>query len=91
MENLPINVGNEHAWIVDYCDSCGLCIKNCPADAILTEPIRHQGGRITYVDNEKCFPYFHYNHGCSICIKVCPFNQQSYEKIKANFLDKKIV
>jgi epoxyqueuosine reductase len=86
IENLPFNEGNEHAWVEDFCAACGLCIKKCPAEAIYTEPIRHESGQITYVDNEKCFPYFHYNHGCSVCIKVCPFNQQGYDEIKEGFL-----
>jgi epoxyqueuosine reductase QueG len=85
IENLPFNDGNEHAWVDDYCASCQLCVKKCPADAIYAEPIRHESGQITYVDNEKCFPYFHYNHGCSVCIKVCPFNQAPYDKLKQSF------
>ena len=82
IENLPFNGGNEHAWIEDYCASCGVCVRKCPAGAIYSEPIRHEHGQITYVDNEKCFPYFHYNHGCSVCIKVCPFNHVPYDKLK---------
>ena len=82
IENLPFNEGNEHAWIEKYCASCGLCIKQCPAEAIYAEPIRCSNGRITYIDNDKCFPYFHYNHGCSVCIKVCPFNHVPYEQLK---------
>ena len=87
IENLPFNIGNEHAWVEDFCAACGLCIKKCPAEAIYSKPIRHEHGRITYIDNDKCFPYFHGNHGCSVCIKVCPFNQQGYDKIKTSFLD----
>jgi Pyruvate/2-oxoacid:ferredoxin oxidoreductase delta subunit len=82
IENLPFNDGNEHTWVDDYCASCKLCVKKCPADAICAEPIQHESGQITYVDNDKCFPYFHYNHGCSVCIKVCPFNHVPYEKLK---------
>jgi ferredoxin len=82
IENLPFNEGNEHTWVKDYCASCGLCIKKCPAEAIYNEPIQHESGQITFVDNDKCFPYFHYNHGCSVCIKVCPFNYVPYEVLK---------
>jgi ferredoxin len=87
IENLPFNEGNEHTWVTDYCASCKLCIKKCPADAIYEESIRHESGQITYVDNDKCFPYFHYNHGCSVCIKICPFNQRSYDKIKTSYFN----
>lgn len=85
IENLPFNQENEHAWIEDFCASCGLCIKQCPAEAIYEQPKCYENGRITFVDNDKCFPYFHYNHGCSVCIKVCPFNQQDYEKVKKSY------
>jgi epoxyqueuosine reductase QueG len=84
IENLPFKEGNEHSWIEDYCSSCRLCIKKCPANAICAEPIRHDHGQITYVDNDKCFPYFHYNHGCSVCIKICPFNHVPYGRLKKN-------
>jgi NAD-dependent dihydropyrimidine dehydrogenase PreA subunit len=82
IENLPFNHGNPHAWIEGYCASCRLCVQKCPAQAIYSEPVRHASGRITYVDNQKCFPYFHDNHGCSVCIKVCPFNHVPYERLK---------
>ena len=85
IENLPFNEGNEHTWVEDFCAACRLCIKKCPAEAIYPEPIRHESGQITYVDNDKCFPYFHYNHGCSVCIKVCPFNNTPYEILKEKF------
>jgi Fe-S-cluster-containing dehydrogenase component len=55
-------------------------------DAIYPEPLRHANGQITWVDNERCFPYFSDYHGCSICIKVCPFNLKSYNEIKRAFL-----
>jgi epoxyqueuosine reductase len=83
IENLPFNEGNQHSWIDAFCASCQLCVKKCPAGAIYAEPVRHESGQITFVDNDKCFPYFHYNHGCSVCIKVCPFNHVPYEKLKA--------
>jgi hypothetical protein len=85
IENLPVYQGDEHAWVLDFCEACKRCIRDCPPDAFYDEPIQHKNGLVTVLDNEKCFPYFAKNHGCSVCIKVCPFNQQSYHKIKAGF------
>ena len=85
IENLPFSTHNEHAWVQDFCAQCGICIRECPPQAIYPEPLHHRTGRITCVDNARCFPYFSDYHGCSICIKVCPFNNTSYEKIKARF------
>jgi epoxyqueuosine reductase QueG len=88
IENLPAYEGNVHAWVLDFCESCKRCIRECPPKAFYDEPILHENGLVTVLDNARCFPYFAKNHGCSICIKVCPFNLQGYEKIKAGFLVK---
>ena len=89
IENLPVHKDNEHTWVLDFCESCKRCIRDCPPDAFYDEPIQHKNGLVTVLDNAKCFPYFAKNHGCSICIKVCPFNQQSYAKIKESFQNNK--
>lgn len=89
IDNLPFNEGNEHSWVRDYCAKCGICIDKCPPEAIYKEPIFHDTGRVTHIDNDKCFPYFSENHGCTVCIKVCPFNNVDYHKLMENF-EKKI-
>ena len=88
IENLPVYKGDEHAWVLDFCESCKRCIRDCPPNAFYDEPIYHKNGLVTVLDNAKCFPYFAKYHGCSVCIKVCPFNQQGYDKIKEVFLNK---
>lgn len=86
IENLPVYEGNEHAWLLDFCQSCRRCVRDCPPDAFYEDPIMHENGSVTVLDNGKCFPYFAKNHGCSVCVKVCPFNQQGYDNIKKGFL-----
>jgi ferredoxin len=85
IENYPVYDGDEHAWVLDFCESCRRCIRDCPPDAFYESPIHHENGLVTVLDNGKCFPYFMAYHGCSVCIKVCPFNQQDYDKIKEGF------
>jgi ferredoxin len=85
IENLPVYEGDEHAWILDFCESCRRCMRDCPPEAFYDTPIQHENGLVTVLDNRKCFPYFVINHGCSICIKVCPFNNSDYEVIKRSF------
>lgn len=88
IENLPMNKENDHRWVRDYCEQCRRCIKNCPPGAIYETPIVHETGRVTHIDNEKCFPYFGNNYGCTVCIKVCPFNNFDYYKLKESFMKK---
>jgi epoxyqueuosine reductase len=85
IENLPFNQENVHAWVREYCDSCGACIRECPPKAILEEPIANASGRLTHINLELCFPCFVENYGCSICIKVCPFNRHAYLDLKNSF------
>ena len=89
IENLPFNYGdNPHSWILDYCAECQICVKKCPQQAIYESPKHHESGRITCVDNEKCFPFFMSSNGCAVCIKVCPFNDTPYETIRAEYRSK---
>ena len=82
IQNLPFSEGNDHAWTESYCGSCRICIKKCPPQALYGEPVLHSNGRLTYVENELCFPYFSDYYGCSVCVKVCPFNHVPYDKLK---------
>ncbi len=45
----------------EKCKKCGLCFKNCPANAIKWEK-----GQVAYIDQEKCTR-------CKTCIKNCRF------------------
>jgi epoxyqueuosine reductase QueG len=88
IENLPFNDQNKHAWVVDYCNQCKICIRKCPPGALYSMPMDHGNGQITYVENRLCFPYFSDYYGCSVCVKVCPFNHVPYEKLKTAFMAK---
>jgi epoxyqueuosine reductase len=86
IENLPfLYAENEHQWAEEYCAACQVCVRKCPAEAIMPEPQRHENGHITYVINESCFPYFSDYYGCSVCIAVCPFNHTAYDTLKQHF------
>ena len=79
IEDLPDTDTAGHAWIDDFCHECVKCVRQCPPDAIRTEPIRFESGRVSCVDPERCLPYFVRHNGCSICIAVCPFHQRDYD------------
>ena len=82
IEDLPDTSSDQHAWIEDFCAECVKCVRQCPPRAISTEPVRHETGRATWVDADRCLPYFVRNNGCSICIRVCPFHERDYDWIK---------
>ena len=85
IQNLPFAESNSHEWIEEYCKICGLCIKQCPSQAILEDSIIHDTGRVTHVKQQECFEYFAQFYGCSVCIKACPFSKagDTYERLKA--------
>lgn len=87
IDDLPFAGDNAHTWIADFCRRCCHCVRACPADAILEEPVAHESGQLTYILNERCFPIFQNQHRCSVCIKVCPFNRLGYGKLKELFED----
>lgn len=80
IENLPLAKENKHGWIADFCDTCNLCVKKCPAQAIYKEPrFNDKGGRV-FVDPLKCVDPF--SKGCSLCVSSCVFTGGNYDKIK---------
>jgi NAD-dependent dihydropyrimidine dehydrogenase PreA subunit len=82
IENLPLAQKNDCQWIEEYCNLCKLCVRECPPQAILDPPIPTANGLVTCTVNDKCFPYFMDNYGCSICIRICPFQEQEFAVLK---------
>ena len=83
--NLPIENGNPHAWVRDFCTMCKKCIRSCPVEAIFDEPAPRGDGGMQSIDHASCRDYFSRNYGCAVCLAVCPFSQKGYEAVKARF------
>jgi ferredoxin len=86
IENLPYSTENEHQWVEEFCAACQVCVHKCPVEAIMPQPQRHDNGRISYVINERCFPYFSDFYGCSVCIAVCPLSRSGYDTVRKSFI-----
>lgn len=76
------------AWVNEFCQKCGKCIRNCPTEAILQEPVIRDGFNPTRVDYDKCSRGF-VNYGCGVCIRECPFTVGNYDQIKSAYLKKR--
>jgi len=75
----PIEFG-----VKEFCDVCGKCAKQCPANAIIEGERTTEGHNISnspgplkwYVDGEACHMYWSKSRcDCGMCIRVCPFNK----------------
>jgi epoxyqueuosine reductase len=83
--NLPIEAGNEHLWVRDFCAMCKKCIRECPVYAIFQQPKPRGDGGIQCINHDSCRDYFNQNFGCAICLAVCPFSVAGYDKVKSRF------
>lgn len=79
--NLPVKDGNEHAWIPEYCEKCGKCIKACPEKALIEEETCCGGTDVKFI-RKLCIGC---SQGCTYCIEACPFNEKGYEHVKNKF------
>ena len=62
IENLPSIEHNEHAWISDYCNNCGKCIKTCPRSAIVEKSDNSNGSEFIPELCKGCNRYMHNLH-----------------------------
>jgi epoxyqueuosine reductase QueG len=59
----------------EFCQSCQICTRECPPDAITDHKQMVRGVERWYVDFDKCIPYFAEAASCGICIAVCPWTR----------------
>lgn len=52
-----------HTIDPETCTDCGLCVEECPVDAI--SQIEYNGGTVHTIDPELCT-------NCGLCTEVCP-------------------
>lgn len=75
---------------VDYgiralCDSCQVCVANCPTGAIRSRRTFHRGIYKAAIKPERCFPVVSMVHGCGICQKVCPVQRYGLPAVIEEF------
>lgn len=73
--------------VQDYCQSCRLCINNCPGDAIPNEFVLTDGIKRWLTDIEKCYPYSRLRaEYCHLCVDVCPYNAPHHKETYRSFM-----
>ncbi len=66
----PVNFGADL-----FCQTCKICSKACPPQAIYDEKQVVRGQTKWYVNFDKCLPYFVDNRTCGMCIAQCPWSR----------------
>ncbi|MBP2046924.1 4Fe-4S binding protein [Methanobacterium aggregans] len=79
--NLPMKDENEHAWIPEYCEKCGKCVKACPHEALIEKETCCGGKEVEFV-RKQCIGC---SQGCTYCIEACPFDEKGYAHVKNKF------
>jgi ferredoxin len=76
--DFPLLPDKPKSWgIIDFCEKCQKCAKNCPAQAIPLGDKTEEKGAVKWVLNrEECYKYWRKaGTDCSVCIYVCPFSK----------------
>jgi len=72
--NMPLIPSREKRYGIDeFCQSCKLCSRTCPANALSNRKQMIRGVERWYVDFDKCVPVFTDHRACGICLAVCPW------------------
>jgi len=78
---IPETLKSDFNELSEFCESCGLCVKNCLGKAAYEKPFEKVSGSgvITHINRPKCMESLLENNYCSYCLKVCP---QGHKKKK---------
>lgn len=69
---IPNNKEQDFETMKEFCEECGVCVRNCQGGAAKTNPEKTEWGQITHIDRSKCIQSILDNNYCSVCLKVCP-------------------
>ena len=74
---MPLKIDGPKDHGVDkVCQSCQICTRFCPGEAISPEKYDFHGIPRWRINTPKCEPFLFKLFGCKICMMVCPFGSR---------------
>ena len=77
----PVDYG-----IHKFCQTCQVCVKRCPARALVKEQVWWRGVHKNKVIYDRCRPVMARYEGCGVCMKVCPVQRYGMKAVMEHYV-----
>ena len=77
----PVDYG-----IHKFCQKCQVCIRRCPARALVNEQVWWRGVHKNKVIYDRCRPVMARYDGCGVCMKVCPIQRYGMKAVMDHYV-----
>lgn len=65
---------------------CQVCVRRCPARALVKEQVWWRGVHKNKVIYDRCRPEMARYEGCGVCMKVCPIQRYGMKAVMEHYL-----
>ena len=79
--NKPVDYG-----IHKFCQKCQVCVRRCPARALVKEQVWWRGVHKNKVTYDRCRPVMARYAGCGVCMKVCPIQRYGMKAVMEHYV-----
>jgi epoxyqueuosine reductase QueG len=69
--DIPKTKERDFSDLINFCEKCGACVRECKGGAVYKNPIEKENGVITHIDRSKCIQSILNNNYCSYCLRIC--------------------
>ena len=77
----PVDYG-----IHKFCQKCQVCVRRCPARALVKEQVWWRGVHKNKVTYDRCRPVMARYEGCGVCMKVCPIQRYGMKAVMEHYV-----
>ena len=77
----PVDFG-----IHKFCQTCQVCVRRCPARALVKEQVWWRGVHKNKVIYDRCRPVMSRFDGCAVCMKVCPIQRHGMRAVMEHYV-----